>query len=150
MVSKTDEHPTNILIHLANDTEELTLFEKEVFSPVLKKWHPAPMAAAAVTIHSCFGIVLKQYLGKVTSLTNELVRVLISAGKLEKLLAQMAVEDSANDGGRWVMREMVPYEIDSIVGSLLKNWISERLRIGKECVDRAKETEVSLFLLPDN
>ncbi|WOL05760.1 hypothetical protein Cni_G14491 [Canna indica] len=143
MVVKVEDDPSSILIHLAKGTEGLALFDKEVFGSVLKKWHPMPTAAAAVTIHSCFGIVLKQYLAKVTSLSNELVRVLISAEKLEKILVQMAVEDSADyeDGGKGIVREMVPYEIDSIVGHLINNWIEERLGIGKDCLDRARETE---------
>ncbi|CAD5176212.1 unnamed protein product [Musa acuminata subsp. malaccensis] len=138
-----NDDPSNILLQLAEETEELALVEKDLFSPVLRKWHQVPTAAAVVTIHSCFGIVLKQYLSKVTCLTNELVRVLQSAGKLEKLLVQMVVEDSADceDGGKGVVREMVPYDVDSIVAGLLKTWIDERLRIGKECLSRAKETE---------
>ncbi|XP_072963240.1 protein unc-13 homolog [Typha angustifolia] len=138
-----DEDPSAILTQLAKDTEQLALFEKETFSPVLKRWHSVPTAVAIATFHSCFGAVLKQYLSKVTSLTNELVRVLQAAGKLEKALVQMAVDDSTEyeDGGKGIVKEMIPYEVDSIVVTLLRSWIDERLRIGKECVNRAKDTE---------
>ncbi|RZS25090.1 hypothetical protein BHM03_00058242 [Ensete ventricosum] len=144
MTIKADDEPRNILVQLASDTEELAVFEKEAFSPVLRKWHPLPTAAAMVAIHSCFGIVLKQYLAKVTSLTTELVRVLQSAGKLEKLLVQMLMEDSSDceDGGKEIVRQMVAYEVDSVVANLLRNWMEERLSIGKEFLNRAKETEV--------
>ncbi|OAY74266.1 hypothetical protein ACMD2_26968 [Ananas comosus] len=143
MVAEVYEDPSNILTELAKDTEQLALLEKETYSPVLKRWHPGPTALAVVTLHNCFGVVLKQYVAKITSLTNELVRVLQSAGRLEKALVQMVVEDSAEceDGGKGIVREMAPYEVDSIVVSLLKSWIDERLRIGKECLKRAKETE---------
>nr|CAD1844091.1 unnamed protein product [Ananas comosus var. bracteatus] len=143
MVAEVYEDPSNILTELAKDTEQLALLEKETYSPVLKRWHPVPTALAVVTLHNCFGVVLKQYVAKITSLTNELVRVLQSAGRLEKALVQMVVEDSAEceDGGKGIVREMAPYEVDSIVVSLLKSWIDERLRIGKECLKRAKETE---------
>ncbi|OAY72653.1 hypothetical protein ACMD2_25065, partial [Ananas comosus] len=111
------EDPSNILTELAKDTEQLALLEKETYSPVLKRWHPGPTALAVVTLHNCFGVVLKQYVAKITSLTNELVRVLQSAGRLEKALVQMVVEDSAEceDGGKGIVREMAPYEVDSIV-----------------------------------
>lgn len=144
MTIKADDEPRNILVQLASDTEELAVFEKDAFSPVLRKWHPLPTAAAMVAIHGCFGIVLKQYLAKVTSLTTELVRVLQSAGKLEKLLVQMLMEDSADceDGGKEIVRQMVAYEVDSVVANLLKNWMEERLSMGKEFLNRAKETEV--------
>ncbi|XP_008785335.4 protein unc-13 homolog [Phoenix dactylifera] len=143
MIVEEEQDPSEILIGLAKDSEELAVAERETFSPVLRKWHSNPTAAAVVTIHNCYGIVLKQYLAKVTCLTNDLVRVLQSAGKLEKFLVQMVVEDSEDceDGGKGIVREMIPYEVDTVVVNLLKAWIDERLRIGKECLKRAKETE---------
>ena len=39
---------------------------------------------------------------------------------------------------------MVPYEVDSIILNLMRKWINEALSNGKECLQRAKETEVSL------
>ncbi|KAL6648832.1 hypothetical protein ACP70R_013056 [Stipagrostis hirtigluma subsp. patula] len=137
------DEPSEILARLARDTEQLALSERDNFSPALKRWHPFPAAAAAVTLHGCFGVVLKQYLGKATCLTNELVRVLHAAGRLEKALVQMVVEDVADsdDGGKAVVREVVPYDVESIVVRLLKTWIEERLRVAKESVQRAKDTE---------
>ncbi|KAF6170904.1 hypothetical protein GIB67_014721 [Kingdonia uniflora] len=51
----------------------------------------------------------------------------------------MVVEDSVDceDGGK----EMVPYEVDSIIFNLLKTWIDERLKMAMDCIDRAKEME---------
>lgn len=147
MVVEVDEEPSEIIVQLAKDTEELALVEKDTFSPALKRWHPVPTALAVGTLHNCFGVILKQYLARVTSLTNELVRVLQSAAKLEKVLVQMVVEDSADceDGGKGVVREMVPYEVDSVIMTLLKSWMDERMRIGKEFLARAKETEVGIL-----
>lgn len=134
------------LLQLAKETEDLALKERESFSPILKRWHTIAVGVAAVTLHNCYGSVLRQYLGGVSTLTNETVGVLQRAGKLEKLLVQMVVEDSAesDDGGKSIVREMVPYEVDSIILNLLKRWIDERLKIGTECLCRAKETEVSI------
>ncbi|XP_072988364.1 protein unc-13 homolog [Typha latifolia] len=142
MIIQVEEDPSQILERLARDTEQLALYEKETFSPVLKRWHTVPVAFAVASLHDCFGVVLKQYLVKVTSLTNELVRVLQSAGTLESALIEMVIEDSVKcEHGGGIVTEMVPYEVESIVVGLLKTWIEERLRIGKECVNRAKETE---------
>ncbi|XP_020590020.1 uncharacterized protein LOC110031243 [Phalaenopsis equestris] len=143
MVVEVDEEPSETLVHLAKDTESLVAIEKETYNPVLKRWHPGSMAVAVATLHSCYGIVLKQYLARISVLKNETVRVLQTAGKLEKTLVQMVVEDSANceDGGKGIVREMAPYEVDSIILSLMKDWITGRLRIGRECLYRAKETE---------
>lgn len=136
------------LINLARETEELAMKEKVVFSPVLKKWHPIAAGVAAVTLHTCYGTLLRQYLAGASPLTNETISVLQRAGKLEKVLVQMVVEDSAEceDGGKTIVREMVPYEVDSIIFNLLKQWMQERLKKGKECLQRAKETEVSFTI----
>lgn len=139
---------TEALLNLAKETEDLALKERESFSPILKRWHITAAGVAAVTLHNCYGAVLKQYLNGVSTLTSETVEILQRAGKLEKVLLQMVVEDSAEceDGGKAIVREMVPYEVDSIIMNLLKRWINERLKAGKECVNRAKESEVSFKL----
>ncbi|KAL5542331.1 hypothetical protein UlMin_010041 [Ulmus minor] len=138
-----EEEASEALLQLAKETEDLALKEREGYSPILKKWHSTAAGVAAVTLHNCYGAVLKQYLGGVSTLTNETVGVLQRAGKLEKILVQMVVEDSADceDGGKSIVREMVPYEVDYIILKLLKKWIDERLAKGKECLSRAKESE---------
>ena len=135
--------PTEVLIRLARKTEELAVKEKDVFSPSLKKWHPIAAGVAVVTLHTCYGTLLKQYLTGKSSPLNETVLVLQRAGKLEKALVQVLVEDSVDceDGGKAVVREMVPYEVESIIQRLLKQWIQERLQKGKEHILRAKQTE---------
>ncbi|KAG8369882.1 hypothetical protein BUALT_Bualt14G0059700 [Buddleja alternifolia] len=132
-----------VLIKLARETEELASKEKDIFSPVLKKWHPTAAGVSVVTLHSCYGTLLKQYLAGASSPMNETILVLQRAGKLEKALLQMVVEDSieCDDGGKAIVREMAPYEVESIILKLLKGWIQERLKIGKENLQRAKETE---------
>ncbi|GER52242.1 hypothetical protein STAS_29680 [Striga asiatica] len=137
---------SEVLIKLARETEELASKEKDIFSPLLKKWHPVAAGVAAVTLHSCYGTLLKQYLTGMSSsspLMNETILVLQRAGKLEKALVQMVVEDSVEceDGGKSVVREMVPYEVDTIILKMLKQWIQERLKTGKEYLQRVKETE---------
>ncbi|XP_073011542.1 protein unc-13 homolog [Typha latifolia] len=143
MVVEVEEDPCDTLMNLAKQTENLAIVEKEIYSPIVKKWHTCPTAVAMVTIHGCFGIVLKQYVGRMSRLTNESVRVLQAASKLEKLLVQMITDDSTSseDGGKGVLREMIPYEVESITLNLMKVWIDDRLRIGRERVNRAKETE---------
>jgi hypothetical protein len=148
--SMTTDHPddpSEILTRLAKDTEELALSERESFSQALRRWHPFPAAVAATTLHSCFGVVLKQYVAKAICLTDELVRVLHAAGRLEKALVQMVMEDVADsdDGGKSVVREVVPYDVESVVVGFLRTWIEERLRVAKECVIRAKDTEVNFL-----
>ncbi|XP_043690683.1 protein unc-13 homolog isoform X2 [Telopea speciosissima] len=141
--TEVEVEATEALLHLAQETEDLATKEKETFSPILKRWHPIAAGVAAVSLHNCYGTVLKQYLAGVSTLTNETILVLHRAGKLEKVLVQMVVEDSVDceDGGKAVVREMLPYEVDSIISSLLKTWVNDKLKKGKESLGRAKETE---------
>ncbi|XP_052169375.1 protein unc-13 homolog [Oryza glaberrima] len=139
-----DGEPGVVLTQLARDTEELAVVERRSFSPVLRRWHPAPVAVAAVTLHGCYGVVLRQYLGKVTILTEELVRVLQSASRMEKAMAQMTAEDAADcrdDRAKAIVGDMEPYEVDSVVMGLLKVWMDDRFKITMDCLARAKETE---------
>ncbi|KAK4478219.1 hypothetical protein RD792_017502 [Penstemon davidsonii] len=62
---------SEVLIKLARGTEELASKEKDIFSPVLKKWHPIAAGVAAVTLHTCYGSLLKQYLTGPPSILNE-------------------------------------------------------------------------------
>ncbi|KAJ4827662.1 hypothetical protein Tsubulata_048800 [Turnera subulata] len=76
-------------------------------------------------------------------LNSDTVEVLNRAGKLEKVLVQMVVEDSVEceDGGKSIVREMVPYEVESVILKLMGQWIDKKLKRGKESIDRAKECE---------
>uniref|UniRef100_A0A0E0M8L4 MHD1 domain-containing protein n=1 Tax=Oryza punctata TaxID=4537 RepID=A0A0E0M8L4_ORYPU len=139
-----DGEPGVVLTQLARDTEELAIVERRSFSPVLRRWHPAPVAVAAVTLHGCYGVVLRQYLGKVSILTEELVRVLQSASRMEKAMAQMTAEDAADcrdDRAKAIVGDMEPYEVESVVMGLLKVWMDDRFKITMDCLARAKETE---------
>ncbi|KAK9082847.1 hypothetical protein Scep_029318 [Stephania cephalantha] len=141
--SEVEENSSQTLLRLAEGTEELALEEKDKFSPVLKKWHPIAAGIASMTLHNCYGLVLQKYLADVSTLTNEAIEVLKRADKLEKDLVQVVVEDSVDceDGGRAIIREMVPYEIDNLLSSLLKTWIDDRMKRLRECLERAKDTE---------
>ncbi|KAH9755588.1 hypothetical protein KPL71_015831 [Citrus sinensis] len=134
---------TGALLQLAKEAEDLALRERECFSPILKRWHSIAAGVATVTFHQCYGAVLKQYLAETGTLKNHTVDVLQRAGNLEKVLVQMVVEASAecDDGGKGIVREMIPYEVDSIILRQLRLWIQEKINKGKECYLRAKESE---------
>lgn len=136
---------SEVMLQLVQETEALMLKERHHFSPILKKWHPTAGAVAAMVLHSCFGKMLKQYVSEVNSLTTESVQVLKKSGKLEKGIVQMMVEEASecDDGGKTVIREMAPYDVDSIILSLLGKWIDNSLLQGKLYLQAAKDTEVS-------
>ncbi|CAI9290600.1 unnamed protein product [Lactuca saligna] len=131
------------LVQLANETEELAFKEKETYCVVLKRWNPISGGVGALTLHSCYGVLLKQFLSCNSDISHEMLTVLHRADKLEKVLVNMIVEDSVEceDGGKNVIREMVPYEVDSIIAKFLKQSVGGRLKKIREVVHRAKESE---------
>ncbi|EPS70160.1 hypothetical protein M569_04598 [Genlisea aurea] len=137
------QDPSEALIRLAKKTKELAAKEKAVFSPAMKKWHPIATGVAAVSLHGFYGSLLKKYMAANPFLVNETILVLQRAGKLEKTLVQLVVEDSVDceDGGKAIVREMVPYEVETIIHRLMKQRIQERLQKGREYILRAKQTE---------
>ncbi|KAJ6811911.1 uncharacterized protein M6B38_151325 [Iris pallida] len=142
--SRNQNSPTPVLAILANDIGDLASKEKELFSPILKKWHPLAAGVAVATLHSCYGNELKQFISSVTELTVDYVQVLKAADKLEKDLVHIAVEDSvdSDDGGKALIREMPPYEAESSIADLVKKWIQTRVGKLKEWVDRNLQQEV--------
>ncbi|WOL11100.1 hypothetical protein Cni_G19861 [Canna indica] len=141
--SKNQSTPTPVLSILAKDIGELASKEKELFSPILKKWHPLAAGVAVATLHSCYGNELKQFISGVAELTPDSVQVLKAADKLEKDLVHIAVEDSVDseDGGKSLIREMPPYEAESTIANLVKVWIKTRVDRLKEWVDRNLQQE---------
>ncbi|KAG5404199.1 hypothetical protein IGI04_010318 [Brassica rapa subsp. trilocularis] len=65
---------------------------------------------------------------------------------IKTAFSKMVAEDTeeCDDGGKGLVREMVPYEVDSIILRLIRQWIEEKLKGVQECLFRAKETEVSV------
>nr|XP_028950910.1 protein unc-13 homolog isoform X1 [Malus domestica] len=133
-----------VLTALAQDVSELAFSEKEIFGPVLKRWHPLVTGIAMATLHSCYGNELKQFVAGISDLTPDTIQVLRAADKLEKDLVQIAVEDlvDSEDGGMSIIREMPPYEAEAVIANLAKAWIRTRVDRLREWVDRNLHQEV--------
>ncbi|KAE8726346.1 peptide transporter PTR3-A-like [Hibiscus syriacus] len=142
-VNKEGEEPSVSMLKFTKRTEELAEKERAIFSPVMKSWHPIAAGVAIVMIHRCYGDLLKEYVTETRILNGEVVGVLQEAAKLEQVLVQMVVEESeeCEIEGKGIVGEMDRYEVDSITLRLLRKWIDERLKQGKDLLGRAKETE---------
>ncbi|XP_019438423.1 PREDICTED: uncharacterized protein LOC109344218 [Lupinus angustifolius] len=142
--SKNQPNALPLLAIFAKDVGSLAVNEKQVFSPILKRWHPLAAGLAMATLHVCFGNELKQFISGITELTPDAVQVLRAADQLEKDLVQIAVEDSvdSDDGGKAIIREMPPYEAEAVIANLVKIWIETRLDRLKECIDRHLQQEL--------
>lgn len=96
------------------------------------------------TLHSCYGNELMRFITGISELTPDAIQVLKAADKLEKDLVQIAVEDAveSEDGGKSIIREMPPYEAESVISNLVKSWIETRVDRLKEWTDRNLQQEV--------
>ncbi|XWS72533.1 hypothetical protein CRYUN_Cryun02cG0048100 [Craigia yunnanensis] len=142
--SKNQPNPLPVLAILAKDVGELAIHETQVFSPILKGWHPLAAGVAVATLHACYANEIKQFISGIMELTPDVVQVLRAADKLEKDLVQIAVEDAvdSDDGGKAIIREMPPYEAEAAIANLVRGWIKTRLDRLKEWVDRSLQQEV--------
>ncbi|GMI89463.1 hypothetical protein like AT2G25800 [Hibiscus trionum] len=141
--SKDDRSELPFMARLAEEVSKVAFTEKETFSPILKRWHPLAAGVAVATLHSCYGNELKQYVSGIDEVSADVLRVLKHADRLEKDLVQIAVENSveSEDGGKSIIREMHPYEAESVTSGLVKSWITERTHRLKEWVDRNLQQE---------
>lgn len=142
--SKNQQNPLPILCILAQEIIEVSLNEKDVYSPVLKRWHPLSAGVAVATLHSSYANELKQFVSGINELSPDVVQVLLAADKLEKLLVQIAVEDSveSEDGGKAIIQEMTPFEAEAMIVDLVRAWIRTRVDRLREWVDRNLQQEV--------
>ncbi|KAF5202116.1 unc-13-like protein [Thalictrum thalictroides] len=142
--SKNQPNSLPMLSILAKDIGELAVQERDLFSPVLKRWHPLAAGVAVATLHTCYGNELKQFILGITELTPDAVKVLRAAHKLEQDLVQIAVEDAvdSDDGGKAVIREMPPFEAEAAIANMVKVWIKTRVDRTKEWVDNNLQQEV--------
>ncbi|PRQ27524.1 hypothetical protein RchiOBHm_Chr6g0306221 [Rosa chinensis] len=141
--SRNQPNPLPVLAILAKDVGELAVKEKQLFSPILKIWHPFAAGVAVATLHACYANEIKQFISGIAELTPDAVQVLRAADKLEKDLVLIAVEDSvdSDDGGKAIIREMPPYEAEAAIANLVKVWIKTRVDRLKEWVDRNLQQE---------
>ncbi|CAA0840418.1 Protein of unknown function (DUF810 [Striga hermonthica] len=141
--SKNQQSPLPLLSILAQNICDLVFNEKEIYSPVLKIWHPLATAIAVATLHACFAEELKKFVSGVSELNPEAIQVLLAAEKLEKDLVEMAVADSldSEDGGKATIQEMIPYEAQTVIRNFVKSWIQTRVdRLG-DWVNRSLQQE---------
>ncbi|KAL6207769.1 hypothetical protein ACLB2K_018723 [Fragaria x ananassa] len=141
--SRNQPSPLPVLAILAKDVGELAIKEKQLFSPILKIWHPFAAGVAVATLHACYANEIKQFISGIAELTPDAVQVLRAADKLEKDLVLIAVEDSvdSDDGGKAIIREMPPYEAEAAIANLVKVWIKTRVDRLKEWIDRNLQQE---------
>lgn len=145
--NRSSRNCTPVLSVLAKETTELAIKEKNLYSPILKKWHPFAAGVAVAVLHDCFGNELKKFIVGLTEITPDTAQVLKAADKLEKDLVHIAIEDSMDihDRGKSLVRQMPPYEAGTVMANLVKSWAKEQLDKLKVWADQKLQQEVISF-----
>lgn len=64
MMVEVEDDRSETLMYVATQTNEMARVEKDLYTPILKWWHPCPAAIAAATLCTCFGTCFKRYVCK--------------------------------------------------------------------------------------
>ncbi|GJU61329.1 protein unc-13 homolog isoform X1 [Tanacetum coccineum] len=63
------------LCMIAQEIIDLAFTEKEIYSPILEKWHPLAVGVAVATLHSCYGQQVKAFTSEINDLTPSVIQV---------------------------------------------------------------------------
>ncbi|KAG9148869.1 hypothetical protein Leryth_020828 [Lithospermum erythrorhizon] len=66
---KRQQSPLPTLCTLAQNVSDVAFNEREIYSPLLKRWHPLATGVAVATLHACYGKELKQFISSISELT---------------------------------------------------------------------------------
>ncbi|CAM6104251.1 unnamed protein product [Calypogeia fissa] len=140
---KVGDKPRPAIAVLAEDVGALARDERAKYSPVLQQWHLTAAGVAAAALHSCFGKELQKYTAGITGICQDVVQALQAADQLEMDLVRIAVEDGVNaeDGGKSLIREMLPYEAQTTMNTMSKSWVEEGVGRLVQWADRNVQNE---------
>ncbi|GBG70083.1 hypothetical protein CBR_g5715 [Chara braunii] len=133
-----------VLANLAKGVQKVLREEVESYSSTFVASHPNPAGVAAVTLHSCFRLEIKQYMTHVTALNSEVVQLLREANALEKTVVKTVVGEAAKsaDGGKGLIREIVPYDTDKVAVGLVTKWVASQVHRLDEWARRTLQMEI--------
>ncbi|KAL6646416.1 hypothetical protein ACP70R_018024 [Stipagrostis hirtigluma subsp. patula] len=140
---QSSRNRTPFLSILAKEVSNLATKEKNVYTPILEKWHPLAGVVAVATLHDCFGNELKQFVAGLAELTPDAAQLLKASDTLEKDLVHIALEYSvdSDDGGKSLVRDMPPYEAGTVIANLVKAWVDKRVEKLKGWADQNLQQE---------
>lgn len=135
---RINEHP---LALLAEETKKLMKKDSTIFMPILSQRHPQAIAFSASLIHKFYGNKLKPFLDGTEHLTEDVVSVFPAADSLEQYLLELMTSVCGEDTNGPYFRKLIPYELESLSGTLVLRWINAQLGRILSWVERAIKQE---------
>ncbi|KAL5720155.1 Protein unc-13 [Ranunculus cassubicifolius] len=135
----THEHP---LALLAEDARKLLKKDSTLYLPILSKWDPRATAVSASLIHRLYGHKLKPFLESVEHLTEDAVSVFPAADSLEQYVLALITSSCEEEiVDEYCKRKLIPYQVESISGTLVLRWVNSQLGRMLGWVERASQQE---------
>ncbi|KAJ0101370.1 hypothetical protein Patl1_05305 [Pistacia atlantica] len=133
------EHP---LALLAVETTKLLRKDSTMFMPILSKRHPQATIVSASLLHKLYGHKLKPFLDGAEHLTEDVASVFPAADSLEQYIISLITSACGEETAAVYCRKLVPYQIESISGTLVMRWLNSQLGRILGWVERATLQEV--------
>ncbi|XP_023636309.1 uncharacterized protein LOC17883068 isoform X2 [Capsella rubella] len=140
-IDRSDRNSDHPLALLAEETKKLMKKDATVFMPVLSQRHPQAIAFSASLVHKLYGNKLKPFLDSAEHLTEDAVSVFPAADSLEQYLLELMTSVCGEDTNGPYFRKLIPYEVESLSGTLVLRWINSQLGRILSWVERAFKQE---------
>ncbi|KAG7549819.1 Munc13 homology 1 [Arabidopsis thaliana x Arabidopsis arenosa] len=140
-IDRSDRNNEHHLALLAEETKKLMKKDSTIFMPILSQRHPQAIAFSASLVHKLYGNKLKPFLDGAEHLTEDAVSVFPAADSLEQYLLELMTSVCGEDTSGPYFRKLIPYEVESLSGTLVLRWINSQLGRILSWVERAFKQE---------
>ncbi|GMY22793.1 protein unc-13 homolog isoform X1 [Fagus crenata] len=140
-VEKADPIHGHPLTLLAEETKKLLKKESTMFMPIFSQRHPQAAVVSASLVHKLYGNKLKPFLDGAEHLTEDVVSVFPAADSLEQYIMGLIMSLCEEETAEVYCRKLIPYEIESISGTLVMRWVNSQLGRILGWVERAIQQE---------
>lgn len=140
-VEKADPMHGHPLALLADEIKKLLKKDSTMFMPILSQRHPQAAVVSASLVHKLYGNKLKPFLDGAEHLTEDVVSVFPAADSLEQYILGLIMSSCEEETAEVYCKKLIPYEIESISGTLVMRWVNSQLGRVLGWVERAIQQE---------
>ncbi|OMO87254.1 hypothetical protein COLO4_20721 [Corchorus olitorius] len=140
-VDKSDSMGEHPLALLAEEVKKLLKKDSTNFMPILHRRHPQATIASASLLHKLYGNKLKPFVDGAEHLTEDVVSVFPSADNLEQYILNLIKSSCEGENVEVHFRKLIPYQIESVSGTVVLRWINSQLGRIISWVERTLQQE---------
>ncbi|XP_042055617.1 protein unc-13 homolog isoform X3 [Salvia splendens] len=130
-------HPLAIL---ASELKQIAEKDLSIFSPILRRWYPECAMISAKMLHQLYGETLKPFMKDITSITEDVRKVLPAAYGLECCLIEL-YSSACEENNSHYSRGFERYQIAEISKPFILDWVVAQYERILEWTGRAFDLE---------